>query len=244
MAHDVDLQLPERRARLEPELGHQRLAPEPIGREGVGLAAAAMEREHQLRPEALAQRMLGDEPLELGDRAQPLLELGVHQVLQRRHAQLLEPRDVGLRERVERAIRQRGPAPQRQDPPQRGGRFARPAGGQGATCVIHPRLEHRSVERTGSDAEHVARGGGDERTRFACAERRSQPRDVHLKRVRGTGRQVVAPQLVDQALRGHHLVGAQQQHEQQGAEPSTAHRDGLPVATDVERTEDREFDGH
>ena len=39
----------------------------PVGRERLGLPAAAVKREHQLRAEALAQRMLGDERLELAD---------------------------------------------------------------------------------------------------------------------------------------------------------------------------------
>jgi len=54
-------------ARLEAELLGQQPAGALKGVERVGLSAAATEREHQLAPEALLERMLADEPLELRD---------------------------------------------------------------------------------------------------------------------------------------------------------------------------------
>ena len=51
----------------EPELVDERRASLPVGAERVGLAAGAVEREHQLTAEALSQRMLGDQDFELAD---------------------------------------------------------------------------------------------------------------------------------------------------------------------------------
>ena len=65
------MQLAEGRARLDPELVHQRAAGVLVGLERLGLPAGAIEREHQLRAQPLAQRILGDERLQLAD------ELGV-----------------------------------------------------------------------------------------------------------------------------------------------------------------------
>ena len=99
------LELPQRVSRLDPQLIHERTPQVTISLECVRLAAPAVERDHQLAAESLAQRMLRDERLELGDqlrvtaelevRLDPLLEGG-------RGPQLLEPRDVGLQRLLDR----------------------------------------------------------------------------------------------------------------------------------------------
>ena len=45
-------------ARLDPEAVDEHLARLPVGGQRVGLAPAAVQREHQLRMQALAQRVL------------------------------------------------------------------------------------------------------------------------------------------------------------------------------------------
>src|SRR5919204_3756945 len=55
LAQDRVLQATEFFCRLEPELGHELVPAFPIDLQRVSLAAAAIEREHELRPEALAQ---------------------------------------------------------------------------------------------------------------------------------------------------------------------------------------------
>ena len=98
LAQDRLLELAQGGARLEAELLDERAARVLVGRERVGLAAGAVEREHELAAQALvgtgaARR----ERLELGDEVGVAaeLELGVDQVLPRREAELLEPRDLG-----------------------------------------------------------------------------------------------------------------------------------------------------
>ena len=56
--------------------------------ERLGLASRPVEREHQLSPKALAQRMLFDERLELADQllCGPQLEVRLDSLLDRRQA--------------------------------------------------------------------------------------------------------------------------------------------------------------
>src|SRR5207244_104819 len=75
VAEDRALELLELRARLDPELVHEQPATLAVARERVGLAPAAVEREHQLPPQPLAQRLVLDEPFELGDEAIVATEL-------------------------------------------------------------------------------------------------------------------------------------------------------------------------
>src|SRR2546423_15281249 len=85
------LQLLERRARLEPELVAQSAPHTLEDVERVGLAAASIVGEHQLRVEALPQRVLRDERLQLGDelRVARERELRLDPLLERREPLLL-----------------------------------------------------------------------------------------------------------------------------------------------------------
>ena len=92
--------------------------------------------------------MLGDEPLELGHDVGVAAErqVGVDALLQRRGVALLEPGDLGLRERLVRDVGQSRPAPQRE-------RLAQPRGGVGGSlarerlaALVHEPLETLHVE--------------------------------------------------------------------------------------------------
>ena len=67
LPEDRPLQLLQGRARIEAEILREGLAGFAIDLERVGLAAAAVEREHPLLEEPLAIRLLGRERFELGD---------------------------------------------------------------------------------------------------------------------------------------------------------------------------------
>ena len=84
----------------------------------LGLPARAVEREHQLPAQPLAQRVLRDERLELAtsSRACAEREVRVDALLQRVQAQLLEPLDLALRERLVREVGERRAAPERRAP--------------------------------------------------------------------------------------------------------------------------------
>ena len=67
LPEDRLLELPQVRRRLDPELVYEQAPSLTVGREGLRLAAGAVEREHELAAEALAERVVGDERLEVTD---------------------------------------------------------------------------------------------------------------------------------------------------------------------------------
>jgi hypothetical protein len=95
---DRALQLAQRLARLDPQLANERPAPVLVDLERLRLPPDAVKGEHQLGAQALAQRMLSDEPVELGHEIQvaPECQLGADPVLERRDAKLLETPCVRL----------------------------------------------------------------------------------------------------------------------------------------------------
>ena len=114
LAKDLRIELLERAARLDPELVDEQPPAFVEGLQRVRLPAGPVERQHQLGPESLTQRVRTEERLEhRDDLVVPLeLELGVHQLFGRGEAQLLEPARLVLSERLELRIGQRRPAPQ------------------------------------------------------------------------------------------------------------------------------------
>ena len=109
------MQLLQERARLDAERVDERLATQPIRLERLRLSARPVEREHQLAAEALPQRMLADERLEIADELAVTAEgeLGLCALLLEREPELLQPTDLALCERLVRKLRQRLAAPER-----------------------------------------------------------------------------------------------------------------------------------
>ena len=109
MLEDPSLELMQLGPGLEPELIDQA----PAGRlehvERVGLAPGAIEGEHQARDQPLTQRVLVNEPLELGHELGAVTEreLGLEPRLKRAQPQLLKPLGVGFERLRRRAGRPR-----------------------------------------------------------------------------------------------------------------------------------------
>ena len=116
MGEDRLFELPERWRWLEAEFVDECRPRGPIGLESLGLAAAAIERQHELTTQSLTQRMLCHERLELADElgVPSAGQVSVDAVLEQGESQLLEPADLSLRERVECKLGERGPAPDSQ----------------------------------------------------------------------------------------------------------------------------------
>ena len=104
----------ERSARVEAELGGENPAPLRERLERLGLAAAPVERDHQLSSEPLAERLTTDALLELADElgVPPEGQVGLDPILERGGALLLEPSDMRLRERLVGQIGERRAAPE------------------------------------------------------------------------------------------------------------------------------------
>jgi hypothetical protein len=126
--------------------------------------------------EVLAQRVLPYERLQLGDEARvpALLELAVDPRLDSGQAQSLEAFDLGLRERLVRQLRKRGPAPEREG----FGELGQVPGRDGV-------LEVLAVELAFLDPEHVAGWAGLEPVAELLPEERDVvPHDLGRRRRR------------------------------------------------------------
>ena len=142
--------------------------------EGIGLPATAVEREHQLCVQALAQRMILNE-LPAARRSTLAsateCELGLESELQRRHPLLLQRRDRRLRETGERDVRQRRPAPQRERLAQEGDRRQWIASLERGSGLRHHSSEAVAVKVARPNPQAVSRRG---RARHAFVERAPQ----------------------------------------------------------------------
>ena len=124
--------------RLDTQAVDQRLVRTAVGLERLGLPPGAVQREHLPATQPLAQRMLPYERLELAD--QPGVaaagEVRVDPIAEACQAQVLQPRDLRLREAGVGNVGERGAAPQRERLPERRRRLPRLAGGElGATVA-------------------------------------------------------------------------------------------------------------
>ena len=176
----------------------------PVDLEPFCLAAAAVEREHQLGAEALAVRVLGDQRLELGDEREVAAErqLGVDPLLDGREPELLEPLRLDLREPLELEIPERPSVPEGFRGAQGLRRGSGIAGRERLPPVRGEPLEALEVELSRLDPQQVAaRAGGETRLVTGCrAEDLAEPRDVVPQRVVGGVDALIREQLADQPL--------------------------------------------
>ena len=197
------------RARLDPELVHQHAPALAHHLERVRLPAGTIERNHQLRAQPLAQRMLRNQSLQLACeiRGAPQSQVRGNPLLDRLHVQLLQARDLLLGELVEAMIGQRRPAPQTQRRPEIGGgalRIVAPGRHSGAP---HEFLESAAVDRVRIDLQRVARPAMAHRR--VVTEPPAQARDLLLQGLHRAGRDLLSPEVLQQLV-GRHRVGRMQ----------------------------------
>jgi len=224
-------------ARREPELLVEQTAPFAVNLKRLGLPPRAVEREHQLSAESLADGVVAHERLELSDHAgvRPERKVRVDALLERREPQLLEPAPLRLHERLVRQIRERVAAPEVERLLQQLG----PLGGGAAGGLRDECLEPREVELVGSDPEHVAGRMRDEDVR---PERLSQRRDEVLQRPEGLGGRLLPPERLDDAVGREHFVRVQEQQRQQRARLRSAEHGRIDPGN-LERPEDAVLHG-
>jgi hypothetical protein len=136
---DLGEELLQRPSGLDPQLVHEHASTVVVRLQRLRLASRAVERQHHLATELLAEGLLGNERLELADQlgVATALEVGVDSLFEGRQPQLLEPSDLTLRERLEREVRQRRASPE----PKRGAEGACPL-----LTREQPGLGHESLE--------------------------------------------------------------------------------------------------
>ena len=224
---DLPLERLELLAGLQPELLDEPAARRLERLERVGLATGAIQREHQLRREALPQRVLAERGREPADEVDvPAIgELALEPPFERGEAQLLEPCDLALRERLEGEVRERRAAPQRQ-------RLL-------VALLPEQPLEAVQVELVVVDAERVA---GRPRLQPIVVQQPPQAGDVAMQRGQRRRRRGLAPQRVDEDILRDDLVRPQQQHPEQRALAAAAESEDAAVLRHLQRAQDPEVD--
>ena len=194
LPQDLQLELLQRRPRLEAELLDQRPAPALKRVQRVGLPAAAIQRQHQLAAQPLSEHVLGDQRLELRHQLEMAAgrQIGIDPILQRREPQLLQPGDLALRERLAPQIGQRLPPPQRQRITQPGRAIP---GIPARTRPLDQQLKPRHIDLIRRRAQQIPRRPRpDPLSPQQLAQRRHMP----VQRVLRATRRILTPQRLDQ----------------------------------------------
>ena len=195
-----------------------------VGRERVGLAPRAIEGEHELPAWPLAQGLRLDERLELGDELGVAREreVGVDPLLERDRAQLLEPCDLGLCERLVEEVGQGGAAPQAERLAESGLRCLGAAVLKRVSTLVGEADEAVRVDPVRVELEHVARRAcGDDRP-----ERLAELRHVDLDGVRGGLGRLSRPEALDEAVDGDDATDVEREDGEQCARLWPAEPDG------------------
>ena len=202
---------------------------------------AAVERQHELCSGALAERLAGDERLELGGHRGVMAEshLGVDAILGAVEAQLGQARPLERGERLGE-LGQRLAAPEGEGLTEQTGGGPWVAAGQRDSSRVAQSLEPDEVDGVGLGNERVSAGPRDEHT---GRQHLAQLGDVYLHHLRGRAGHVLAPEVLDEALGGDRAIGIERQPGEQRAWLATAepHRGGS--VADLERAEEERHHG-
>ena len=140
-------------------------------------------------------------------------QVGIDSLLDDDGSQLLEARDLRLRERLVDEVRERRPAPERERLAQ--GDLGRGcfAGLERSPPLLRQAREAVHIHMLWIELEDVAgRAGGDDR-----AERLTELRDVDLDRVRGRLRRIAGPERLDEPVDGDDASRLERKDGEEGA---------------------------
>ena len=246
MAQDRLLQVPQRRAGFHPEGLDERGARLAVDLQRVHLAARPIQREHQQLAQPLAQRLGGRQLRQLGNdvRVAPEREQCLHAPFQRVLAQLLQPGDRALGERLGREVRQRLAAPERERVVERREGTGRVLGLERFIGAGAQALEAPQVDRVGLDVHEVAgRASLDGRPLgIRRVQRAAQLGDLAVHLRDRAHRRVARVQLLGDAIDRDDTPGLQEQQREHGPLGAPAEGDLRAVAARLERPEDAELD--
>nr|WP_252444169.1 hypothetical protein [Pseudonocardia humida] len=248
LREDLLREHPQPGARIEAELAREQPPHRLVGVERIALAPRAVEREHQVRVELFAQRVLRDQRagrrdhVEVAPQRQQRLQPGLVQL----QVELVEPGGLRGGPGVRRHVGERLAAPERE---RLGGVLQRAVGpecgaGAGQRGGRADQLgEAVRVDRGVGDGERVARCPAHEQGRALGAERPAQVGDEAVHRVRDVGRRGAGPEPVrdDPDRDGGPRLG--EQEHQQRARQAGADRDRRSVGAHLQRSQDREVHG-
>ena len=210
-------------AGLDPELLDEDATRLAVGGERVRLAPGAVERQDLLAAQPLAERVLGDERLQLARERRVAAggEVGLDPLLQHRDAQLLEPLRLRLRPALVAEVRERRAAPEVERLAVRAGR--------------RELLEAARVDPLGVELERVAAAARRDRV---ASERLAQLRHVDLDDLRRRLGGRAVPELLDEPVGRHRLGRMEREQREQRLLARRSERHSVARAADAERSED------
>ena len=183
LLQDAALEALQALARLQSHFLGERQSTLLVDMQRLGLAVRAVEREHELAAEPLAERVPGHERLELADELAAAAEgeIRLDPLLERRELKLVETGDLSLCERLVGEVGKGRAAPQGEGTPQLLGRVLGPALASSPTRFLQHVAHSIRVELIAFDAQDVAPPAGAQHPasigRGICSavERRAQP---------------------------------------------------------------------
>ncbi len=248
LGEDAPLEVLQGPSGLDAQLLGEGAAAGGVPLERLGLAAAPVEREHELATQPLAQRVLLDERLELAHEVAvaPELEVRLDPLLQAGEARFLEAGDLALGPLLIGEVGERRPAPQGECLAERRRRAGGVTGRERRASGGRQLLKAVEVELPGRQVQEVTGRAGLDRAGTGAVGRHgpAQLGDVHLHGLACGRRGRLPPELGDQPLGRDDLVRAQQQERQQGPLAEPSERDGPIAVEDLERPQDPECRGH
>ena len=226
LPQDCPFKLLQRRARLDAELVDERAPRLLVCSERIGLAARAVEREHQLPAERSRSGCRVDECLELGRQPPRDGRARGQRRCAARARRAAAPRSAGSP--AARMIRRRG----RRAAVRARARALRASAPRPSPAPLRP--PPRRAARNVRGRARLARRGTDSRgPSFRAGRRRAerlpQLRDAHLKRGCARGGRPVGPELVDQPVTRDDLVRVQKQQRKQRPLTRSAERQRPPA---------------
>ena len=241
---DRALELPKPRSGLDPQLLGQRLAGVPVDRKGLGLSPGTIQRHHQLASQALSERVLGDQRLQLRHQltVAPERQVGLDPLLDRHQPELLQGGDLPLGEGLVGELGQGRPAPQAQRP----AKARRPLGRRGPARLLEQAPEQVRIDAGRVDRQDVAGRdrsedgsslASDSGRLQALAEGGHQTLECRGRR----WRRALAPQLVDEPVRRDDLAGVQDQEREKRSPSPTRQGHRSTLVEDLQRPQDPEL---
>ncbi len=238
-AQDREVRGLELGAGQRPERVVERGADALVGAQRVGLPAGGVQHADLQPRDALVERVVGGQALELGDElsGRDAGQVGLDAADGRGQAHVLEPRGRGGRERARaRHARQRRAPPQRERLAEELPGAAGLAGAQRARALASQPLEAVGVDVGGLEREPVAaRRLGHERR---VAQRPPQPRHERLQRMDFVGGHVLLPDRVDQPAERDRASGVEREPHEQRLQPGPADLDRAVAVGDLERSQE------
>ena len=238
LGEDQPLELLQGRPGVDAQLVGEGGAGPLVGGERVGLAAGAVLRAHEQRPERLAHRVPAHQGLELRDRRRDTgsPEIGRDAAFEGIQPQRTQALGLGLEQLAAGELGVRAAPPQAERVGQGVAGLVDAAVEQCRAAPSDLALEDESVDVVGRDVEDVAvPAGADD---VGHAEVTAQPRDVGLQGRGGRCRRLRAPEPVHQPVVTHLMPGSEREQRQQPPRQLPADVDRAAAMTDFERPKD------